>query len=659
MSGPRPARRIRRLRDFPIAVKLGVVAALFAAISLALLLLLVAALNVAAGARSAVAAESLWSKGQKDAVFFLSRYLRSHDTSDFAAFEQSIALPLGDRQARLAMEQPQLDAALAARGFIAGGNPLADVPHMISLFRRARKLRYFAAAQEQWRSGEDQVLELVRLGDDIHRSVAAGGPAPPQAVEFQSAIDRVNLQAAPLEREFSVNLRQGVAAARSLLLGTVVGLAAALLGLGLLVSWRVGADLRGSIMRLRAGALSVMAGDPDAHIESGSRDELGELAAVFDEMVQKRRDAERALRAATEFSEAIMQNATDAIYVIDGEGRLSVINQRTCELTGYPRGQLLEMPWTLLIPREHAAWVNDIFETVLREGVTVTEQEVPMLRRDGSVRTASFSAAPLRRDGKIFAIVGSAADITERRRAEAALRTRAEELARANRELEQFAYVASHDLQDPLRTVATFAHLLGRRCQGRLDQEAEGFIDAIGDGVKRMQSLIEDLLAYARITFDSKDLELTSFDDIFADACASLRAAIAQTSAEVSCEPLPRLRVNRPQIRLLFENLIANALKFRGDQPPRVHIAVRALSSEWLISVRDNGIGIEPQHADRVFVLFQRLHDRTAYPGNGIGLTLCKKIVELHGGRIWVEPGNPGSVFKFTLKATADPAQRL
>ncbi|MBL6749504.1 MAG: PAS domain S-box protein [Nevskia sp.] len=640
-----------RLRDLPIAAKLGLIAAVFGTITLGLIVLLTQALDAAAGVRSFIAAEGQWSKGQKDAVFFLSRYLRSRDEPDFAAFRQAIAIPLGDRKARLEMEKPQFDDAAATRGFIDGGNPPADIPYMIALFRRAYRLGVPMPGAELWRAGELQVLELCRLGDEIHAAAAAGTLAPEQDARYVAAIDRVNLLASMLERQLSTAVAQTARDARRLLLRGVASLSLAMLALGLLISWRVSADLRRSVRSLRDGALRVMGGDLDVRVAGDSRDELGQFADVFDEMVRRRREAERALRAATEINEAIMQNATDAIYVIGGDMCLSVVNQRTCELTGYPRGQLLGMPWSMLVPPEHAGRLADTFERVLRDGSIVRDQEVPMLRRDLNVRTVRFSAAPLRRDGAVFAIVGSAEDITERRRAEAEFSARAAELTRSNRELEQFAYVASHDLQEPLRSVTSFTQLLSRRYRGRLDSEADGFIDAISQSVLRMKSLIDDLLAYSSVTFDPKDIELAAFDDIFADACASLSAAIDATGANVTCGALPSLRVNRRQIRQLLQHLIGNALKFHDGSPPKVHLDARPLGNEWLFSVRDEGIGIDPSHFERIFGLFQRLHERADYPGNGIGLTLCKKVVELHGGRIWVEAGNPGSVFKFTLRA--------
>jgi PAS domain S-box-containing protein len=234
----------------------------------------------------------------------------------------------------------------------------------------------------------------------------------------------------------------------------------------------------------------------------------------------------------------------------------------------------------------------------------------------------------------------------------AELRVRATDLERSNADLEQFAYVASHDLSEPLRMVAGFVQLLRKRYEGRLDDEADEFIGYTVDGVNRMQALIDDLLAFSRV--GRGDRELT---DVDAGAAArraldALSAPLAETGADVEIGELPTVRGDERELGQLFQNLISNALKFRGDDAPRVRVTADAEdgAAEWRFAVADNGIGIEPRHAERIFKMFQRLHGRDAYPGTGIGLAICKKIVEHHGGRIWVEPNaDAGSVFKFTL----------
>jgi PAS domain S-box-containing protein len=251
-----------------------------------------------------------------------------------------------------------------------------------------------------------------------------------------------------------------------------------------------------------------------------------------------------------------------------------------------------------------------------------------------------------------------------RRRAEAALREseaalraandelelKARELSRSNDELQQFAYVASHDLQEPLRMISSYTQLLERRYAGKLDANAREFMEFIVDGAARMKQLIEDLLAYSRVGTRGRDFQMTSSENALAKALATLRAAQQSSEAVVTHDKLPEVLADGAQLTQVFQNLIGNAMKFRGEEAPRIHVSADAREEVWVFEVRDNGIGLDPQYADRIFMMFQRLHNKTEYPGTGIGLAIVKKIVERHGGRIWVEstPGK-GSTFGFTL----------
>ena len=235
-------------------------------------------------------------------------------------------------------------------------------------------------------------------------------------------------------------------------------------------------------------------------------------------------------------------------------------------------------------------------------------------------------------------------------RAESQLRDLNEELIRSNADLQQFAYVASHDLQEPLRMVASYTQLLAKRYKGKLDADADDFIGYAVNGATRMQRLINDLLTYSRVTSQGKAFEQVDCDLLLDGVLSTLRLTIEENHAVVTHDALPKLTADSGQLGQLFQNLVSNAIKFHGAEPPRVHISAERRNQEWLFSVRDNGIGVDPQYADRIFVIFQRLHDREEYPGTGIGLALCKKIVERHGGHIWVEsqPGR-GATFLFTI----------
>ena len=241
-------------------------------------------------------------------------------------------------------------------------------------------------------------------------------------------------------------------------------------------------------------------------------------------------------------------------------------------------------------------------------------------------------------------------EVAERRLAEEKLQQAMNDLSRSNRELEQFAYVVSHDLKEPLRMVTSYLQLLERRYKGKLDKDAKEFIDFAKDGGKRMETLIEDLLSYSRLDTFSKRFEQVDCNAIVDGILDVLGIAIEKNRAEVTRDPLPGVIADKTQLGQVFQNLISNALKFRSKKPPAIHVGAPRVEGEWLFRISDNGIGIDPKDAERVFVIFQRLHSRDEYPGTGVGLAICKKIVEYHGGKIWIEsePGK-GSTFCFTI----------
>ena len=241
------------------------------------------------------------------------------------------------------------------------------------------------------------------------------------------------------------------------------------------------------------------------------------------------------------------------------------------------------------------------------------------------------------------------AEIAGRKMAEKEIMRYAAELKRSNHELQQFAYIASHDLQEPLRMISSYLQLIERRYKSKLDQDADEFIEYAVDGAKRLQNLINGLLEYSRVETSGKSFEPVDCEKIFGDTLSNLKVAIEESSAVITHDPLPTVMADRSQILQLFQNLIGNAIKFRSQDAPRIHITAGHEDDDWTFSVKDNGIGIEEQYKDRIFELFQRLHSR-GYSGTGIGLSVCKRIVERHGGQIWLESSlGKGATFYFTI----------
>jgi PAS domain S-box-containing protein len=370
--------------------------------------------------------------------------------------------------------------------------------------------------------------------------------------------------------------------------------------------------------------------------------------------VVERARAQEALRLSEAKFAGIISISSDAIVSVDESQRIVFFNRGAEQIFGYQADEALGEPLEMLIPEPlragHAGHVRTFGGSPVAARRMGERGQISGRRKNGEIFPADASISRLEVGGtRIYTAV--LRDVSERARAEDALARQAEELARSNAELEQFAYVASHDLQEPLRMVSSYTQLLARRYRDRLDDDAREFIGYAVDGVNRMQALIADLLAFSRVG-NRGGFEPTELDRVLGRALANLQAAVEETGASVSADPLPTVVGDPVQLGQLLQNLVGNAVKFRGESPPRVHVSAERVGGEWRLGVHDNGIGIEPEYAERIFVIFQRLHGRDEYPGTGIGLAICKKIVERHGGRIWVEsrPGR-GSTFYFTLPA--------
>jgi PAS domain S-box-containing protein len=410
------------------------------------------------------------------------------------------------------------------------------------------------------------------------------------------------------------------------------------------------------------------------------------LVALHD--VTERKAAEEAHRSMAE----LVESAGDAIIGLTLDGSIYAWNDSAERLYGFSREEAIGAPHALLVPEGYPDRLKEILHHIALGGNGENFESVRR-RKDGQHICVSITISPVH-DARGIVIGASkiARDITRRVLAEEALRkthanleeqvkqrtqqlfrvnemlqqevterklmaqnlaAQAQELARSNAELEQFAYVASHDLREPLRAITSYVGLLEADYGDRLDESGREFLGYIQEGAQRMQALVHDLLTYARVGVKRSSDELTDSNEVLNGVLFDLQIAIAESGATITHDPLPSLYIESMLLKTLLQNLLANAIKFRSEAPPRIHLSAFKEGREWHITIQDNGIGIAPKNQERIFEIFQRLHSRSKYPGTGIGLAICKKIVEQHGGKIWVESEiGKGAVFhlKFPQK---------
>ncbi|TVR22127.1 MAG: PAS domain S-box protein [Anaerolineaceae bacterium] len=354
---------------------------------------------------------------------------------------------------------------------------------------------------------------------------------------------------------------------------------------------------------------------------------------------------------------SVVASVPGVVYVSYDEAdaatqKMDFISQYAETLLGYPVADWYSEPnyWKAVVHPED--WERAVSEAnaIYASGEHGAVQFRCITQSGEVVHVEAHSAAIHDDDGAQIGTCGVVMDITDRKHIEAQLLRYTEELRRSNEELEQFAYVASHDLQEPLRMVTSYLQLIEQRYADKLDDDAREFIDFAVDGATRMKQLINDLLSYSRVQRSKREFEPINIGDILRQVCDNLRLSIEDNGATITHDDLPQVTANAAQMAQLLQNLIGNAIKFRRDEPPQIHIGAQRQRDEWHFRVSDNGIGIQPQYTERIFVIFQRLHAREQYAGTGIGLAICKKIIEKHGGRIWLEsePDN-GTTFHFTL----------
>ncbi len=367
----------------------------------------------------------------------------------------------------------------------------------------------------------------------------------------------------------------------------------------------------------------------------------------------------RRLEASEARTRAIVETAADGIITVSDTGLVDSFNRAGEQIFGYSADRVIGRNIRMLMSgaeEEDTDFPAGYLNNDGRQEAGSVACETLGRRKDGSVFPMDLAISEVHQaNRRMFTVI--VRDITERKASEEKLERLLVDLQRSNEELRQFAYVASHDLKEPLRMVASYTQLLEKRYRDKLDADARDFIHFAVDGATRMQTLIDDLLTYSRVGLRAGPFEATDCRAVLDQAISNLSAAVAENDAVITYDDLPTVTANGSQLTQLFQNLLGNSIKFRSEKAPRIHVSARRNGHDWLFSVRDNGIGIDPQYGERILLIFQRLHSRDKYPGTGIGLAICKKIVERHGGGIWFE-GEPGkgSTFFFNIPTSESEA---
>jgi two-component system, sensor histidine kinase len=525
----------RWFKDTSIAKKLYFTVGIMALLIAIELFVLFFSINTLSSVRAYVGGEGLWSKAQKDGLYQLLKYARTHDEVDYSKFEGFMKVNMGDHKARIELSKPDPDFNIAREGFIEGRNDKEDVDGMIHLFRRFHSNEYIHRAIVAWTKADEVIMGFNAIGESLHKEITAIPYSQDRVNALLEEVDPLNDRLTPQEDEFSFSLGEGSRWLEGLVLRLLFIVAFTVECTGLILAISVSRGIQKGLNEILLSAQAVGSGDFSRKARAYSDDEIGKLANNFNSMAAKLERLEKENRE-----------------------------------------------------------VNNSLERKVRQ--------------------------------------------------------RTSEMESKNKELEQFAYVASHDLQEPLRTISGFVDLLQKEYREKLSGTGEIYLNYLSQASDRMKVLIKDLLDYSRIGREKASMPIDC-DELLEEVVADLGKSIRESEAQIHFADLPVLYAYPTELKLLFQNLIVNAIKFRhAHRKPEIDISTQAEGNGWKFMVRDNGIGIEKQNLDRIFIIFQRLHNRSQYEGSGIGLAHCKKIVELHGGNIWAEsePG-VGSRFYFTI----------
>ncbi|MBS1594370.1 MAG: PAS domain S-box protein [Bacteroidetes bacterium] len=631
--------------DISISRKLNFTVGIMATLIAVELLTLWFAIHTLSSVRAYVGGEGLWSKGQKDAVYHLQKYGHSHHEADYQNFLLFMKVPLGDHLAREAMLKTPIDWEGARAGFIQGRNDPEDIDGMIRLMVRFHTEPHLKRAIDAWTEADPQIMRLLPLAEQLHQEITSDHPSQEVIDALEAEVQRTNENLTVLEDNFSFALGEGSRWLEFVILRLLFAVALTVEITGLLLAFSVSRSIQRGLKQIIRASKAIAGGDFEFKARVYSRDEIGMVAEAINHMADEIGQAENRFRR-------MLESAPDAMVIVNQEGKIRLVNEQAEKVFGYTRGELIGQPIEILIPdRFEASHPSRRQEYFARPQIRTMGMDLELYgrRKNGEEFPVEISLSPLETEEGLW-VSSAIRDISEKKLDHLALRDYARKLEVTNNNLEQFAYVASHDLQEPLRTITNFVTMFQEKQQGKLDKDSEIYLDYIVNASERMKALIRDLLMYSRVGRHHVTESIDTAEVVNA-VLQELHTSVQESGAQVTVGFLPVLRANKAELHELFLNLISNAIKYsKPGIAAQISIEARAENSHWLFAVKDNGIGIDKAYSERVFVIFQRLHNQNQYSGTGVGLATCRKIIELHGGRIWLEsaPGE-GTTFYFTF----------
>ena len=632
----------RWFKDISIAKKLYFTVGVMALLIGIELFTLFFSIHTLSSVRAYVEGEGLWSKAQKDASYHLLRYGIWQDEKDYEKFQEFIKVPLGDSKTRRELMKQNPDLQIARQGFIEGRNHPDDVNGMIKLFRRFNSISYINRAIYYWGEAEPAALKLIPIGDSLHNEINKASPSPEKINELLQKINPITEKITVSEDGFSFSLAEGARWLENIILKLLFIIALTVEVSGLLLTISISRSIQNGLSEIISATNSFAKGNLEARAKVFSLDEIGALAYSFNKMSAKLEQSIKELEQAQNKFKGLLESAPDAIIIIDKDGIIKLVNAQAEKLFEYKRDDLLSQSISILIVDRHKNSGIDqgkLFFKLSQMHRLILD--VHGRKKNGHEFPIEINFGPLETEDGLLVSV-AVRDISDRKYIK--------ELERKNIELEQFVYIASHDLQEPLNTITSFISLIEEEYKDKLDKEGGAYINYIRESANRMTMLITDILEYSRIGRKSQ-FEIMDCNEIVKQVIHDMHATIFETNTKIVCDKLPLIRGYPIEIRLLFQNLLSNAIKFRKKNiSPNIKISICEENEYWHFTIEDNGIGINEKHKDKVFVIFQRLHNTRKYDGTGIGLAHCKKIIELHHGKIWVESiEDEGSKFHFTL----------